>query len=180
MYTDSFRYNRFYSLRNVERLFHDSVEEEPVRLNFSSSILAAASNGDFLNDRLFWGSEFLGNLFAEPGYRLAYDTDDRGRILSQTMFNDEGEEVWVIKNTWSGDRVISILKTEGDDKKLTEYEYDSAGNRTIQRDINNGVLERLVRIEGNNETEELYLNGIVILRAYWENGRKIREERVQR
>jgi YD repeat-containing protein len=180
MYTDSFRYNRFYSLRNVERLYHDSVDAEPVRLLFSSSVLATASDKNFLSDRLFWGSEFLGNLFAELGYRLIYDTDSRGRILTQTMLNDEDEVVWVIKNTWSGDRVISILKTEGDDEKRTEYEYDSAGNRIVQRDINNGVLERLVHIDGYNETEELYLNGVIILRAYWENGRKVREERVQR
>jgi hypothetical protein len=84
----------------------------------------------------------------------------------------------MVKNTWSGDRIIAVLKIEGDVEKLTEYEYDSDGKRKTQRDIHNGVLERMVRIDGSKETEELYMNGVVVLRAFWEDGRKISEERV--
>jgi len=62
---------------------------------------------------------------------------------------------------------------------LSEYDYDGSGNRIAQRDYRNGVMERHIVIDGDNETEELYLNGIVVLRAYWENGRKISEERVR-
>jgi len=96
------------------------------------------------------------------------------------MVNDKDEEVWAIRNTWLGDRIIAILKTEDENEKLTEYEYDDAGKRIVQRDIQNGTLERQVFFEGENETEELYLNGILVLKAYWENGRKIHEERVRR
>jgi YD repeat-containing protein len=95
------------------------------------------------------------------------------------MIDDEDNVIWIIENIWVGDRIVRILKTEGSDEWLTEYEYDGAGNRVVQRDIHNGVLERLIHSEGEKETEELYLNGIVVLRAYWENGRKIHEERVR-
>ena len=184
-HTDRFRYNRSASLRNEERFYHETAGMDPVFLAFPSRVLDAASNDNFLSDSLSVGSEFLGTVFVSEGFRMLYETDSRGRILTQTMVDGEDEVVWVIANTWVGDRIISTLKTEGLDgdtpnEKLTEYEYDSNGNRIVQRDINNGILERLVRFDGNNETEELYLNGVVVLRAHWENGRKIREERVRR
>ena len=47
------------------------------------------------------------------------------------------------------------------------------------REINNDMLERIVRTEGIMETEELYLDGIIVLRALWEDGVKISEERVR-
>jgi YD repeat-containing protein len=179
IYTDNYRYNRSFSLRRVERLYHGLVEAEPIYLLFPSRILDAVSDADFIKEKLTPDSEFLGSVFADDGYRIIYDTDSRGRILTQTMTNEDGETVWVTKNTWSGDRIISILKIESDEEKLTEYEYDSEGKRVVQRDIHNGILERIVYIKGENETEELFMDGVVVLRAYWENGRKILEERVR-
>ncbi|MCL2763426.1 MAG: hypothetical protein FWD36_09545 [Treponema sp.] len=180
VYTDNFRYNRSFSLRNVERMYHDAAAAEPVRLLFPSRVLDAASDVNFISDKLFVGSEFLGNVFiGEAGSRIIFDTDSRGRILTQTMIDDEDEVVWVISNVWADDRIISIVRTENENIKRIEYEYDGDGNRIVQRDIHNGVLERIVHIEGKKETEELMFNGVVVLRAYWENGRKIHEERVR-
>jgi hypothetical protein len=179
VYTDTYRYNRSFSLRHVERLYHGQADVEPVRLLFPSRILEAAANDSFLSEKLTLSSDFLGSQTADEGFRVIFDTDSRGRILSQTMFDANDNEVWSIVNTWSGDRIASIMKIEGDDNKLTEYEYNSNGDRIVQRDIHNGVLERLVYTDGQNETEELFLNGVVVLRAYWENGRKTHEERVR-
>ena len=183
-YIDYYRYNRSYSLRHVERQFHrydhDGAYRQPVRLTFPGRVLDAASDQNFISDKLMVVSDFLGSLFAGEGYRVIYTTDSKGRILTQTMLNDKDEEVWVIVNTWSGDRIVAMQKTEGEDRKVTEYEYDGAGDRVIQRDIHNGVLERLVRTSGDNETEELYLDGILVLKAYWVDGRKVSEERVRR
>ena len=179
MYTDIYRYNRSYSLRYVERLYHRKVDVEPVRLVFPGRVLDAAADKNFMRDKLALRSDFFENFSVEEGYRMIYDTDSRGRILTQTMIDSKNETVWVIKNTWSGNRIISMRKTEGDNEKLIEYEYDRNGNRIVQRDIQNGVLERQVFTKGENETEELYLNGIVVLRAYWEKGRKIKEEQVR-
>ena len=179
MYTDNYRYNRSYSLRHVERLYHQKAKVDPVRLVFPGRVLDAAADKSFMRDRLVLGSDFLDNSSVEEGYRVIYETDGRGRILTQTMIDSKNETVWVIKNTWSGNRIIAMRKTEGDNEKLVEYEYDRNGNRIVQRDINNGVLERQVITKGENETEELYMDGVVVLRAYWEKGRKVKEEQVR-
>jgi len=113
-----------------------------------------------------------------PPFRMENITDDRGRILTQTKYNSKGETVSVIKNTWMGDNITSVTTTEGSNVKKTEYEYNASGGRTAQRDYNNGVLERQILTQGNREVEELYLNGSVALRAVWENGVKISEERI--
>jgi hypothetical protein len=180
VYSDHYRYNRSYSLRHIERFYHVGSVAEPVRLTFPGRVLSAAANVNFFEEKLSVVTDFMGNYFVDEGFRVIYDTDNRGRVLSQTMVDKNNESVWVIKNTWVGDRIVSSFKTEGDDEKLTEYEYNDGGERIIQRDIHNGVLERMVYIKGANETEEIYMNGVLVMKAYWEDGRKISEERVRR
>jgi len=179
-YVDFYRYNRSYSLRHVERRFHETSYLQPVRLTFPGRVLDAASDENFISDKLTVTSDFFGTFSVSEGYRMIYNTDSRGRILAQTMLNDKDEEVWMIVNAWSGDRIVSMQKTEGEDIRVTEYEYDAEGSRVVQRDIHNGVMERLVRTNGENETEELYMDGILVLKAYWVDGRKVSEERVRR
>jgi hypothetical protein len=191
-YTDSFRYNRSQSLRAVERLYHETQNAEsgsgvetgdsgePVRLAFPSRILDAAKHDDFISDKLAPLSSFFGDTVVQEGYRMIFTTDERGRILTQTLLERADKEVWVVVNTWSGERIASSLKTEGDNELLTEYEYDASGKRILERNSRNVVLERLVRAEGDKrELEELYMNGEVILKAEWEDGRKISEHRVR-
>jgi len=178
-HTDNYRYNRSYSLRNVERVFHE-VGIEPVRLVFPGRVLDAANEKNFLKERLTFSSDFLGGYPVDAGFRVVYDTDSKGRVVSEILYNSRNEVVWTLKNTWAGDRIIAILKTEGADERLIEYDYDASGNRIAERDIRNGILERKVLINGAKETEELYLDGILALRALWEDGRKIAEERFRR
>jgi len=180
-YVDNYRYNRSYSLRHVERQYYDATYRQPIRLTFPGRVLDAAYDENFISDKLTVSTDFMGAFSAGKGYRVIYTTDIRGRILTQTMLNDRDEEIWVVSNTWSGDRIVAMRKTEGEgEEKLTEYEYNSEGDRVLQRDYHNGVLERLVRTEGENETEELYVDGNLVLKAYWVDGRKINEERVRR
>jgi len=179
-HTDNYRYNRSYSLRSVERVFHEAPGLEPVRIVFPGRVLDAAYEKDFIKEKLTIVSDFIGSHLVDDGYRMVYDTDSRGRVLGETLYDGDNEVVWRIKNTWIGDRIASILKIEGEEEKLTEYDYDSSGNRIAQRDMRNGVLERQVLIDGAKETEELYMNGVMVLKALWEDGRKISEERVRR
>ena len=183
-YVDNYRYNRSYSLRHVERQFHQyepgAPYTQPIRLTFPGRVLDAAFDDSFMSDKLTIISDFLSGFSANEGWRVIYQTDGKGRILTQTMLDDKDEEVWVMINTWSGDRIVAMQKIEGEDEKVTEYEYNSEGDRIVQRDIHNGVLERLVRTDGANETEELYLGGILVMKAYWVDGRKVSEERVRR
>ena len=178
IHTDYYRYNRSFSLRNVERVFHEAGID-PVRLVFPGRVLDAAYEKDFLKEKLHLSSDFLGINMVDDGFRMVYDTDSKGRVLGETLYNSRNEVVWTLKNTWVGDRITAILKTEGGEKSLIEFDYDASGNRIAERDIRNGVLERQILINGKKETEELYMNGVMVLRAFWEDGRKISEERVR-
>ena len=191
IHTDYFRYNRSAFLRNVERIiFRDrkiSSLEDSVRIAFPSNVMNAAQNDYFMSEKFNAYPEFFGDLFVKKNDKLVYTTDERGRIMDQTLYrkqtNSEGEEeekvVWAIKNTWSGERIASITKTEGDTVLLANYEYDSAGNRVLERNLKNGILERLVRTEGKKDIEQLYLNNAVVLQAVYEDGRKISETRMR-
>jgi hypothetical protein len=179
-FTDDYRYNRSLSLRSINRVFHEDIEALPISLAFPNRVLDLAAQEDFSEEKLAVNSEFFGEFDVKPGYRMVFTTDERGRILTQTLLDDTDTEVWVIQNTWSGNRVSSALRTEGDDEWLVEYEYNDRGDRIIERNLYNGVLERMVYAEDGRDIEELYMNGAVVLRAEWEGGRKISETRIRR
>jgi len=183
VYSDFFRYNRSSYLRSVERVFYQDMQASPeknsVLLNFPYRIFESAKNDNFLSEQLNPYPDYFGDVFIARDNRIVYNTDNRGRILSQIMYDGEDNILWSIENTWSQDRIVSILKTEGDIAHLAEYEYDSKGNRILERNYKNGALERLVRTEDKTDIEELYLNGVVVLRAVWEDGRKISENAVR-
>ena len=180
IHTDHFRYNRSFSLRYVRRVFYEPAYAEPVRITFPYRLLDAAFQDHFIT-RVTPGTEFMETLFdAGDGFNVRYETDIRGRVLTQTMLDENDEVVWEIRNTWDGDRIVAILRTEDGEERLTEFEFDSEGNRIVQREIRDGFLERIVRTDGARETEELYMDGTLMLRAVWEDGRRISEERVRR
>jgi YD repeat-containing protein len=113
------------------------------------------------------------------GDRILYNTDSRGRVLSEVRRDENDKLIGEIINTWSGDRLVSVVWKSEDEERIVEYEYDAAGDRVVERNLRNGVLERTVRREGEQEIEELYLNGELALRAVWAEGRKISEEPVR-
>jgi hypothetical protein len=188
--TDTYRYSRSNSLRAVERVYHAAVSsdnsEEPssTRLQFPHLGLKSRVEDQFVTPGTPYSSEFLQDVILDsdtkPGDQVVYTTDDRGKIVTETRRDADGEIRGEIRNTWAGDRLEAIDWKSGEDKRRTEYEYDSAGDQIMERNYNKGVLERTVRRENGQEIEELYMNGMVVLRAIWENGRKISEERVPR
>jgi hypothetical protein len=177
--TDYYRYSRSSSLRGVERVYHAEAESEPVRLRFPHVVLEAAKNTVFVSPGVSFTNEFLKDILVDPISRVLYTTDEKGRVLTETRRNEEGEVTGELQNTWSGDRLVSVRWKSGDDDRLTEFEYDSEGDRIVERNINRGVLERVVTREGDKEIEVLYIEGKPMLRAVWENGRKILEERIR-
>jgi hypothetical protein len=185
-HTDYYRYNRSASLRAVERVFSMDQQitesDNIVRAVFPQNILAAAKNKLFMGERFNSYPEFFGDLFVLKDSRLVFTTDDRGRVMDQTLIRDDEENtvIWKIENTWQGDRLVKITKTEGDTVLLAEYVYNREGDRVLERNIKDGVLERVVRVEGNIDIEELYINDRVVLRAVWEDGRKISESRINK
>jgi len=192
-HTDYYRYNRSSFLRAVERVFQkdqqiisvDSVFVDNVvmdnvmKVSFPQNILAAAKNDFFMGEKFNSYPDFLGDLFVLKDSKLIFTTDKQGRVLEQTLLGDDEEKkvIWKIVNTWSDDRIVKITKTEGDIVLVTEYVYNNNGDRVLERNIKDGVLERVVRSDGKTDIEELYLNNKVVLQAVWEDGRKISESR---
>ena len=187
-HTDYYRYNRSSFLRAVERVFlrdqqittaDNVILDNAVKVSFPQNILAAAKNDFFMGEKFNQYPDFLGDLFVPKDSRLIFTTDERGRVLEQTLFGDDEEKIviWKIVNTWSDDRIVKITKTEGQTVLLTEYVYNKDGDRVLERNMKDGVLERVVRSDGKTDIEELYLNNKVVLQAVWEDGRKISESR---
>jgi hypothetical protein len=182
LWTDYYRYNRSSALRGVERQFHRSPpgeNPEPALIRFPQLILGIWGENEFVQPGSVFNSEFFEDVIINSGDRILYTTDDRGRILSEVRRDEKDQVLGEVHNTWSGDRLTSVLWSSGDEDRLVEYEYNSQGDRVFERNFRNGTLERTVRQEGEREVEELYMNGTVMLRAIWENGRKISEERVR-
>jgi hypothetical protein len=179
--TDYYRYSRSASLRAVERVYHRSGEagDERVRLPFPHMVLDAARQTDFVRPVSPLSSEFFQDILVSAGDTVLYTTDSRGRILTETRQNEAGEVLGELRNTWTGNRLTRVQWVSGEDDRVTEYEYNTEGDRILERNIYKGTLERVVRISGDREIEELYMDNRVILRAIWENGRKISEERVR-
>jgi hypothetical protein len=189
LYTDYYRYTRNYSLRLIERIFPPPPEsrEEPesgvqnavVQLRFPRRGLDSEAETDAVSPVPAYGSRFLEEPRTDDLYRVVYTTDERGRILTETREDGEGNILGEIRSTWSGDRLAKVVQNTGGEERVIEYGYDQDGGRIEERNYRNGVLERLVRIQGDREEEEIYLNGEPVLRAVWEDGRKVHEEQIR-
>lgn len=180
--TDYYRYSRFASLRAIERIYHrdGEAEDNRVRMPFPHLALDAARQTEFVRPAPPpLSSEFFQDVLVSRGDTVLYNTDARGRVLTETRHNEEGEIIGELRNTWSGSRLTQVHWVAGEDDRITEYEYNDEGDRILERNINKGALERVVRTSGDQEIEELYMDDRVILRAIWENGRKVSEERVR-
>jgi YD repeat-containing protein len=163
----------------VERLYL----ERPDRVRLAFPRLAPGSAGKetgFVNPGLSYGTVFLEDLMINPGYKVLYTADERGRITGETRQDGEGKTIGVLKNTWSGDRLSSVSWKTDEEERVVEFDYDKEGDRIAERNYRNGVLERTLLRRGDRDVEDLYLNGEVVLRAVWEDGRKISEERMRR
>jgi hypothetical protein len=182
LYTDTYRYTRSGSIRAVIRSFDEGTSQ---RIDFPrlSPPPFPGLGDDFVQVRAVWTSSFLSDVLdsvvSDGSGQIVYTIGSGGKPEKETHYDAEGNEVGVLAYTWDGNRIASVRWIAGDDERLTEYEYDADGNQTSEKDYSKGVLERTLRKEGNQEIEELYINGKVALRAVWEEGRKISEERLR-
>ncbi|MDR2783162.1 MAG: hypothetical protein LBB48_04880 [Treponema sp.] len=184
-WTDYYYYSRSYSIRGVKRIIHAGAQQALTisfpqlkpRPEFDRNFVrpGAAHNSNFLNEPL------SGDSVSE----VTYTIDDKGRTLAESRYDEAGTLISEVKNNWTRDRLASVewrsFNGEGDvlERRLTEYEYDSKDDRVMERNYVNGVLERTVRTEGRQEIEEVHMDGKVVLRIVWEDGQKIKEERVR-
>jgi hypothetical protein len=150
-----------------------------VTLRFPRRSLDSKDEESFVSPAIAYGSQFLEDVQAKTPDRVVYNTDERGRIMEETRWGEDGEVIAELRNEWADNRLSRVVYTDGDDERVTEYEYNDDGDRIVERNFRNGILERVVRISGDREDEEIYMNGELVLRTQWEGGRKIREERVR-
>jgi hypothetical protein len=185
IYTDFYRYTRNYSLRHIERVFPEIPGDDggeirsAALLRFPRRSLDSERETGFVSPVPVYGSQFFEDLQSGALHRVIYTTDERGRILMETRKDEEGNVIGELRNTWSADRLARITWSADGEERSTEYVYNQEGDRIEERNYRNGVLERLVRVQGDREEEDLYMNGEPILRTFWEGGRKIREEQLR-
>ena len=180
IYADFYRYNRSFSLRMIERVFYKDIQADYKQniINFKGRILDSVNEIFLVTERLNLYPEYFGNVLIHSDSKMIYETDDRGRIIAQTLYDEENNIIWVIRNTWSGDRIVSTNKKEGDSVLLAEFQYNSAGDRILERNYKDGMLERVVRTDGKIDIEELYMDNVLVLRAVWDDGIMVSETRV--
>jgi len=176
-YTDSYRYTRSGSLRAIDRTLHEGAANyQRVAFPRLGPGVPPAEDDMITHGSAYTSGHLIGNESPE-GQTINYNIDSRGRVLGETWRDEKGAVIGELTNTWSGDRLLSVLWKTKDENTLIEYEYDEEGDRVVERNFNHGVLERIVYIQDDMEIEDIFINGVLMLRAYWENGKKIREER---
>ncbi len=175
LWSDEYRYSRAGSLRSIKRTFFSDETENTIRLTKFAPLGPYEYISVFTSVPVI-SSDFVSDIIHVTNTNIEYVTDDRGRVVSEIHKNEEGAITGELHNVWSGNRLASMSWNGENDSRRIEYEYDEQGNRLIERNYRDGILERLVRIEEDSEVEELYLHGQLSLRAVWKDGQKISEE----
>ncbi|MDR2553032.1 MAG: hypothetical protein LBD31_07715 [Treponema sp.] len=208
LWTDQYRYTRSSFLREVERTYYSAgtavteiqgynaalpgelqtrrperkEEEGDASLTASLDLRTPPPVSGFVSSLPPYDSSIMSNvlpgIYSVPAAKVLFDTDAMGKVLSETRFDKDGRVLAEISNEWSGDRIKMILWSAGNDRGRVEFTY-SEGERIAEEDYRNGVLERRVRVRGNEETEEIFLEEKLVLRALWREGRKVSEERIR-
>ena len=175
VYTDYYRYSRSGSLRAIDRTLHEGMEKMS-RIGFPALGMRISSGEDLVTHSVAYTSQFLADIFCPEGTTISYSLDSRGRILREVWKDPDDKVIGEFRNTWDGNRLVTVSWKSSNDERLVEYEYDSSGNRTVERNFKTGALERIVRSRDERDMEEIYMNGNLVLRAIWEKGQKISEE----
>jgi len=177
-YTDVYRYARSGALRAIDRSVHIG-EAGFSRVAFPRIGINVPLGEGFVDKGGAYTSEYFMGVKSPEGVTITFNLDNRNRILGEIWRNENGTVIGELRNNWQGDRLQSVLWKSEDDERLIEYDYDSEGKRTGERNFSKGVLERAVTYRDDGvDVEEIYMGGRVILRALWKNGEKISEERV--
>ena len=177
MFTDLYRYTRSGSIRAIDRTLHERALEQ-LRIGFPRLGPGVSFGEELISQVGAYSAEYFAGTQGSDDLTINYDIDNRGRVQAEVWRGDDGEILGELVNTWVGDRLQSVVWKAADDERLIEFEYDNDGNRISEKYFRNGLLERSVVAQGGQEVEELYMSGRLVLRAIWENGVKISEERI--
>ena len=178
LFTDYYRYSRSGALRAIDRLYHGQPDDAPDRIAFprgGPQFFADTEGGP----SVFFTPQFIQSaIFIEEGSRVVFTLDNRGRVLTEVWRDAEDRISGELSNTWADDRILSVLWRAGEEERLVEYEYNDEGDRVTERNFRRGELERIITMQDGLEIEEIFRDGRAVLRAVWEDGLKISEERI--
>jgi antitoxin component YwqK of YwqJK toxin-antitoxin module len=184
-WVDSYRYTRDNQIRAIDRRYLANNTRTRITMPRTPQIagVPAKKGADeapapFISPAAAYTSAFLADVIMSAA-EVTYKLDDKGRIVEETRRDEKGEPAGVLTNTWDGDRIAAIEWVNGADKRAIRYQYNGDHERVKEENYRDGVLERDVYVQGAVEIETLYLNGKPVLRATWENGRKVSEEPVE-
>jgi antitoxin component YwqK of YwqJK toxin-antitoxin module len=186
LWEDIYYYNRAGGLRAVRRSYSGKANgekaEQPVSMAFPRTMTQAAEIENFVQPSSAYNTPFLQNVIS-AGEQSVFTTDDRGRVLTQTIKDKDGKEIGVFSNTWDENRVTVVdykpaappAGTAAGDELKVEYTYDADANRISEKDLRNGKLEREVSSKDGTDTEKLYVDEKLVMTALWKNGVKVSE-----
>ena len=177
-WADVYRYARNNQIRVIERTYFETKDRTRVTLPRTIKDISFnnGNGGFFVSPVSSYSSVFLQDVLLNTGTNTVYALDDKGRILTETRRDEAGEVQGTLTNEWDENRIRSVVWESGDDVRRVDYVYDSEGDRVNEKNYRNGTLEREVEISGDEEIETLYLRGEAVLRAVWQDGRKIEEK----
>ena len=103
--------------------------------------------------------------------------DDTGRLISQiTSYPDKSEKKEEYKYDENGNLAL-LLINDGRTYRQIEYFYDETNNLSEEKHLSDGKLEKMVFYpEENKSMEEYYWDNTICAKAWFESGKKIREE----
>jgi hypothetical protein len=176
LWTDIYRYTRASALRSIERSYPpDSEGLKPENaLALFPRLPGRREVSPLVGPAVSFSSEFFQDI--SPGTSSEFTTDARGRILTETRLGEDGTILGTFTNVWTGEHLASVHWEAETETRRIEFEYNAQGDRVSERNYRNDILVRSVESSGTRDVEELYFRGRPVLRAVWENGRKISEE----
>ncbi|GMO47458.1 MAG: hypothetical protein Ta2B_29540 [Termitinemataceae bacterium] len=182
IWTDSYRYTRTASLRLIERKFHPAKPDDAVQVKQTVKFPRTIPEQIRKEEETEGTSQpidasFLEDVLLSIPAKIIYKTDSRKRVLTETRIDENGDIIGEVIYTWKGDKLAAVEWRATGDERRVDYTYNSRGERVSEKDYRNGVLERSVVMINGQEIESLYKEEKEILRAVWEEGRKISEKR---
>ena len=122
VWTDFYRYTRANALRSVERHYISAPLEgrETERMRFPQLIIGVAAEHEFIRPASALSPEFFSDVIVNSGDRILYNTDARGRVLSEVRRDEDDNIIGEIINTWSGDRLVSVVWKSEEEERIVE------------------------------------------------------------
>lgn len=104
-----------------------------------------------------------------------YNTD--GRLVEEITRRD-GQVVEQVARTYAGERLQTETRTGTDRTEVWDYEYrDDERDPAVVRYVVDGIVQRVDRYQSDGtRTEEVYQRGELVLRVYFQEETRLREE----